>query len=54
MGSTGWHLFGIAHVKVDFILHQKMHAYLKLEVFLWKFSFLKFYVMGATEIDLGA
>ena len=31
MGSTGWHLFGIAHVKVDFIPLQKMHVNPKLE-----------------------
>ena len=32
---------------------QKMTQKKNRSNFLWKFSFLKFYVMGANEIDLG-
>ena len=39
MGSTGWHLFGIAHVKVDFIPLQKMHVNLKLEALFLNYRF---------------
>ena len=38
IGPTGWHLFGIAYVKVEFIHLQKIHVKLKLEELFMKFT----------------
>ena len=35
IGPTGWHLFGIAHVKVAFIPLQKLHFMLFREIVYW-------------------